>query len=352
LTEDGEVWSWGANWHGQLGIGQLPVWDPDLEVLEGPESSPTPVPVLDPSGEQPLAGVKAIAAGDSHSLALTEDGEVWSWGGNGYGQLGIGQLPVWNPDLEVSEGPESSPTPVPVLDSAGEQPLTGVKAIAAGNSHSLALTAGGVVYAWGAAWDGQLGNGATEDSSPSPVEVTGLTGVKAIAAGDSHSLTLTGDGAVYAWGGGYSGQLGSADVVPWRATPSEVTGLVLTGQLETVAPGTPSISGNARVGAELAADPGTWLPDGVQFAYQWLRDAAPISGATGQTYTLTADDAGSQVAVRVTGALEDHSPASVTSAVVTVQPGQFTFGTPQINGNPQVGAELTAAAGTWAPAGA
>jgi hypothetical protein len=88
--------------------------------------------------------VKAIAAGWWHSLALTESGEVYAWGSNGRGQLGLG-------DTEDRH----TPTQVPGLGR--------VKAIAAGGEHSLALTESGEVYAWGSNGHGQLGLGDTKD---------------------------------------------------------------------------------------------------------------------------------------------------------------------------------------------
>lgn len=65
-------------------------------------------------------------------------------------------------------------------------------------------------YAWGANYQGQLGNGATSGSSTSPVAVNtpaGLT-AKALAAGASHSLAVGSDGKAYAWGSNFNGQLG------------------------------------------------------------------------------------------------------------------------------------------------
>ena len=90
--------------------------------------------------------------------------------------------------------------------------LTGITALAAGSRHSLALLGDGKVMAWGGDEEGQLGNGATTNSDvPVAVKEAGgkeLTGVKAIAAGTWSSYALLGNGTVMAWGANAEGQLG------------------------------------------------------------------------------------------------------------------------------------------------
>ncbi len=193
LKSDGTVWAWGR---GQSGNATF-------------TDSNTPVEV---SG---LSGVTAIAGGEFHSLALKGDGTVWAWGGNGRGQLGNGTNTDSNTPVEVTG--LSSVTAV-----AGGGRLSG---ISVGDfSSSLALKSDGTVWAWGANFYGELGNG-TNTNSNTPVKVSGLSGVTAIDAGVFHSLALKSDGTVWAWGANFFGQLGNGTSTDSN-TPVEVSGLI------------------------------------------------------------------------------------------------------------------------------
>jgi alpha-tubulin suppressor-like RCC1 family protein len=212
LKSDATVWAWGAGFLGQLGDGNF-YTDPPYGVA-------TPVRV---SG---LTSVTAIAGGLVHSLALKSDGTVWAWGDGEEGQLGDGNFYSF-PHYGVATAVQVSG-------------LTTVMAIAGGNYHSLALKSDGRVWAWGYAYDGQLGDGnfyAPFAGVATPVQVSALTTVTAIAAGGDHSLALKSDGTVWAWGYGYFGQLGDGifyvnSPIPGGegplggvATPVQVSGL-------------------------------------------------------------------------------------------------------------------------------
>lgn len=196
LKSDGTVWAWGYNASGQLGDGNT-------------INSSVPVQV---SG---LTGVTAIATGVYSAYALKSDGTVWAWGYNQDGELGNG-----------GSGGKST-TPVQVSGLTG---VTAVTAVATGsnNEHGMALKSDGTVWAWGNGLSGQLGNGTTT-SSTIPVEVSGLSGVTAIAAGDAHSLALKSDGTVWAWGYNYEGELGDGTTntagCGCVTTPVQVSGL-------------------------------------------------------------------------------------------------------------------------------
>ena len=151
-----------------------------------------------------LSGVTAIAAGSAHSLALKNDGTVWAWGSNDYGQLGDGTTTTKITPVQVSG-------------------VSGIIAVACGESHSLAVKNDGTVWAWGYNYYGQLGDG-TSAGKRSAVQVNGLSGITAIACGYSHSLALRNDGTVWAWGYNYYGQLGDGTTTK-KTTAVQVGGL-------------------------------------------------------------------------------------------------------------------------------
>ena len=158
-----------------------------------------------PVGVANLGAIKAIAAGDQHTLAVRADGTVWSWGAPYSGALGTG-----------SNDPALLPVQVPGLFNA--------VSVAAGTAHSFALMADGTVYAWGNNLVGQLGVGDT-DGHNTPVPVSALTGTIAIAAGGGHTIALKADGTVWAFGRNDFGLLGNGTITPYSATPVQVPGL-------------------------------------------------------------------------------------------------------------------------------
>jgi len=193
LRTDGTVWAWGDNSRAQLGNG----WR--SSGFGGGSAAPARV--------LPLHSITAIAAGGDSGYALRNDGTVWAWGGNDYGQLGS-----WN--LGTS--------PVQV-------PLTNVTAIAASGQTAYALRTDGTVWAWGNNSMGQLGNGSTVEYSEKPAQVSGLSGVTAITGGGDGAYALRSDGTVWAWGSNAKGQLGNGQPCQQgaceSAVPVQVAGL-------------------------------------------------------------------------------------------------------------------------------
>jgi alpha-tubulin suppressor-like RCC1 family protein len=165
-------------------------------------SQPNPLPVTHDNGFV-VTGAIAAAAGSLHTLILRSDGLVFASGFNASGQLGDG-------------------TTTDRLRAVAVPGLSNITAVAAGGQFSLALRSDGTVWAWGANNAGQLGDG-TLLSRPAPVRVSGVAGAIAIAAGDEHALALLASGAVLAWGANGQGQLGDGTTVN-RSTPVTVLG--------------------------------------------------------------------------------------------------------------------------------
>jgi alpha-tubulin suppressor-like RCC1 family protein len=131
-----------------------------------------------------------------------------AWGANSSGELGVGTTE--GPEKCGPEAKACSTSPIAVGT------LSGVSAVSAGRTHSLALLENGTIMAWGSNGDGQLGNGTTTPSNV-PIAVSGLSEVKAISAGSNQSLALLKNGTVMAWGQ-YPGNGTNSSLVPVAVT--------------------------------------------------------------------------------------------------------------------------------------
>lgn len=170
------MYAWGSNSHGQLG-----------QEFEG--DSPVPRIV------KPLVTkhVVQIACGHNHCLALTNAGELYSWGANQYGQLGFGYTS------------ETVPKPILIASLVGLP----VAFITCGGNHSVILSRSGAVFAWGKNTFGQLGVQDYEQHlHPTQLRSLRSIGVKYISCGDDFTMFLTMDGGVFTCGLGAFGQLG------------------------------------------------------------------------------------------------------------------------------------------------
>ncbi|KAA0712569.1 E3 ubiquitin-protein ligase HERC2 [Triplophysa tibetana] len=169
ITADGELYTWGRGNYGRLGHGSS-------------EDQTTPMLVT------ALKGLKVIAvacgSGDAQTLAVTENGQVWSWGDGDYGKLGRG-------------GSDGCKTPKLVEKL---QDLDIVK-VCCGSQFSVALTKDGQVYTWGKGDNQRLGHG-TDEHVRYPKLLDSLQGKRVvdIAVGSTHCLALTEDGEVHSWG--------------------------------------------------------------------------------------------------------------------------------------------------------
>ena len=191
LTSTGQLYGFGDNALGQLG---------STINNETFSINPTPALVQMPAGS---GVVTQMSAGDAFSLVLTSSGHLYGLGSNEFGQLG---------NTTNVGGYNAPPNPVPSLvNLPGE--IGPVAQLAAGYYHSLVLTSTGQLYAFGADFDGQIGNASDKcgcsDPYPSVVKLAASAGPFAsVAAGQYQSLAITATGQLYAFGGNDSGQSG------------------------------------------------------------------------------------------------------------------------------------------------
>lgn len=143
-------------------------------------------------------GVRQIACGSAHILALVDAGDVYAWGSGRSGQLGLGKQ-------------RSEPAPVLVWGLMRK----GVRQIGAGAYHSAALTYNGYLYTWGSSSSGQLGHGNKRTQlQPKLVEALEAEArersstVRLVGCGARHTVAVLGNGELYTWGKPDFGMLG------------------------------------------------------------------------------------------------------------------------------------------------
>jgi len=138
-----------------------------------------------------ITDATAVRSGTGFRCALLRDGTIRCWGYNGIGELG-----------------SAATVPYSSLPVAADS-ITDAVDVATGDLHACAALKSGQVRCWGAGDLGTLGNGGTTQDSFTPTRVRDISTAVAVAAGDSHSCALLGDGTVQCWGSNLAGQLGN-----------------------------------------------------------------------------------------------------------------------------------------------
>lgn len=218
----GQLWVWGKNNSGQLGLGNITY-----------RSSPVQVGALTDWAN--------VASGGNASVAVKANGTLWSWGANTSGQLGqnnstdrsspvqIGALTSWKQVTYGgyfafatstsnalwgwgSVGGYAFNNTITISSPVQVGALTNWSQVSSGRAFTLAIKTDGTLWSWGRNNYGQLGqNIATGTTRSSPVQVGSLTNWSKIAAGSYHALAIKTDGTLWSWGNNGNGQLGLGD---------------------------------------------------------------------------------------------------------------------------------------------
>ncbi|MBC7617520.1 MAG: RCC1 repeat-containing protein [Candidatus Saccharibacteria bacterium] len=305
LTRSGEVWAWGDNRVGQLGVAQ-------------PSQSGTPVRVVFPVG---IARIVAIDVAGEQSYALDSDGKLWAWGDNRYRQL-----------ADASVAQRASPAQVLGLAS--------VTAISAGRVGAAAITTNGTVFTWGG-----------YEAVALPTRLSAVSGVAtAVRVGEYHVLVKLSDGTLVATGGNFSGQLGDgSSTTPAPGTAIKPNGL--TGAVREFAAGHKHslvVDGAGRLlgwGDDLKGQTGS--------ATETTRNIAAVVAVSGPVAQVAAGDSHSVVLLRdgtvqawgdnFGGAVGSGQPGVRTAAAAVVG----LAGIRQISAAKASSAALDAAGALW-----
>ncbi|MCL2608325.1 MAG: hypothetical protein FWD94_00250 [Treponema sp.] len=195
IRHDGELWSWGENeLFGTVGNG-------------GRDYVAKPVKI---TGYEDWV---AIASGEMHMMALRSGGELYVWGSNQYGMLGLGD-PIGTS--------ENDPREIRVPTRLGGAEWS---SISAGSYHNFAVKKDGTLWAWGRNNGGHLGAGYMSEYEPRPIRI-GQAGWRQVIGATSHSMGIDSDGVLHTWGRNHFGTLGNGQSGNWveahRHTPTPV----------------------------------------------------------------------------------------------------------------------------------
>jgi len=178
LKEDGTIYSWGSNTYGQLGNFKLfDKGEPDQEFSESKDWN-------------------AISTRENFTLALKTNGSLWGWGDNGEGELGSIYPKIFQPILLDTNG-----TNITIWDD-----------MSAGGNHSVALGNDGSIWSWGKNASGELGDGTFEQSRTAKQEALNANW-RALSAGYDHTVAIENNGTLWGWGNNSFGQLGNDSTI-------------------------------------------------------------------------------------------------------------------------------------------
>lgn len=276
IKTDGSAWACGDNYQGGLGDGTT-------------TNRATP--------KQVLTGVKAVSSGDEFSLFLKTDGSVWAAGTNWKGQLG-------------NSGTSMQKTPIQVM--------TGIQAIEASVDHSFFLKTNGDVLGCGYNYYGALGSGGgSGGGTPLPSPTLIISGVRAMSSSYYQSLFLKTDGAVWACGANFDGELGDNSYIQRYNPVQSVINLdtVIAPQIELGPYSQTVVDGDAASFTVSASG-------GLPMSYQWWKDGQEIEGATEQTLRIDASHTGDEGSYHcvISNSAESVISSAATLTVIATRP--------------------------------
>lgn len=193
LSTDGRIYTWGSNAYGQLGLE-----------AEGIVTTPKAIPF------SPSAKIVSVAAGNSFSLALTADGDVFAWGSNTTGQLGISHA-----SLSATNVPRR-------IEALGDVTVTSIHA---GNATAAAISAEGKVWLWGENMESQCGLSPEAEILPTQKSTSVSYFAVDVALGDHHSSFVELNGSIKGFGTNLYGQFGNG------ASPSDTPSVKMNGAI-------------------------------------------------------------------------------------------------------------------------
>jgi len=207
ITSSGRIFTWGRNDNGQLGDSttinkSIPreIGYNIFNIIRNPL----------PASEN----ITQVFLGYGYSSAITSSGRIFTWGSNWYGQLGDGT----STDILI---------PTEITHQFGLLLGETITQVSLGYGHSAAITSSGRIFTWGNNWDGQLGDGTTDNQSV-PTEITHqfslLSGetITQVSLGYTNSAAITSSGRIFIWGYNLYDQLGDGTIID-KSTPTEIT---------------------------------------------------------------------------------------------------------------------------------
>jgi alpha-tubulin suppressor-like RCC1 family protein len=197
IKTDGTLWTWGDNTSGQLG---------DNTIVH--KSTPKQFNI---SGGI-IFGWKQISCGNGHTVALANDGTLWCWGRNSYGQVG-----------DNTTQPRSTPRQI----SAGATGITGWTQVSAGAFHTVAIRNDGTLWSWGYNYYGVVGDntsGNLANRLTPRQELTSSTNWRQVnfSSGSYTTSAIKTDGTLWCWGYNAAGQVGDNTILN-RSTPRQIS---------------------------------------------------------------------------------------------------------------------------------